>query len=107
MTGLGNIYEHGWGAHQDYSQAAAWYRNAAEAGNAIGMNNLGVMYENGSGVQQDKQQATYWSRKAAQQEIRTRRTISSASPRTRNHFLFGSQPPRRRRRQQSTNQPHR
>jgi len=46
--------------------AAAWYRKAAEAGDARGMANLGVMYANGRGVPQDDAQAVNWYRKAAE-----------------------------------------
>jgi TPR repeat protein len=47
-------------------QAVSWYRKAAEAGNARGMNSLGVMYENGRGVDKDDVQAVSWYRKAAE-----------------------------------------
>ena len=51
---------------KDYKQAVNWYRKAAEAGDAPGMNNLGFMYEQGYGVKQDYQQAVSWYRKAAE-----------------------------------------
>ena len=38
---------------QDYAQAAAWYRKAADQGYAGAQYNLGVMYANGQGVPQD------------------------------------------------------
>jgi len=52
---------------QDHAQAVAWYRKAAEQGEAMAQNNLGVMYENGQGVKKDRAQALGWYRKAAAQ----------------------------------------
>jgi TPR repeat protein len=40
--------------------AAAWYRSAAEQGDASAQNNLGVMYANGVGVERDDVQAVDW-----------------------------------------------
>jgi uncharacterized caspase-like protein len=49
------------------SQAVSWYRKAAEAGDALGMNNLGFMYANGrGGLPKDEAQAVSWYRKAAE-----------------------------------------
>ena len=45
---LGFAYSNGLGVGQDYAQAAAWYRKAAEAA----QNDLGLMYRNGKGVPQ-------------------------------------------------------
>jgi uncharacterized protein len=51
----------------DHVQAMAWYRKAAEAGEARGMRKLGVMYETGSGgLADDDEQAVAWYRKAAE-----------------------------------------
>ena len=52
---------------QDYTQAAKWYRKAADQGNADAQPNLGLMYEKGQGVPQDYAQAVSWYRKAADQ----------------------------------------
>jgi Sel1 repeat len=52
---------------QDDGQAAAWYRKAADQGNALAQNNLGWMYENGRGMARDDAQAAAWYRKAADQ----------------------------------------
>ena len=57
----------GHGVPQDYQQAAAWFRKAAEQGDATAQRNLGLMYDTGTGVQQDYQQAAAWFRKAAEQ----------------------------------------
>jgi uncharacterized protein len=55
------------GVPQDYSEAAEWYRKAAEQGVAAAQHNLGVMYDNGQGVVQDDAEAVMWYRKAAAQ----------------------------------------
>jgi TPR repeat protein len=64
---LGFMYDNGQGVQQDFKQAAAWYRKAADQGNAHAQCNLGVVYENGEGVQPDFKQAAAWFRKAAEQ----------------------------------------
>jgi alpha/beta superfamily hydrolase len=61
------MYMDGRGVPQDYKQAVAWYRKAAEQGDAFAQTNLGVMYSDGQGVPQDYQQAVAWYRKAAEQ----------------------------------------
>ncbi|MFZ2168120.1 MAG: tetratricopeptide repeat protein, partial [Methylococcaceae bacterium] len=50
---------------QDYNQAVAWYRKAAEQGHAKAQFNLGVMYKKGQGVPQDYAQAYMWLNLAA------------------------------------------
>ena len=42
MVALGYAYQTGEGAKRDNNQAVAWYRKAAEAGNATGMTNFGI-----------------------------------------------------------------
>jgi TonB family protein len=64
---LGAWYEHGTYVKADFSQAAVWYRLAAQSGNAIAQNNLGVLYVRGAGVARDTKQAVYWYAKAADQ----------------------------------------
>jgi TPR repeat protein len=66
MVNLGSMYYSGLGVGVDSDQAVNWYRKAAEAGNAEGMNNLGWMYDAGYGVKTDSQRAIVWYRKAAQ-----------------------------------------
>ena len=55
---------------QDYrrttNKQAAWYRKAAEAGNADGMRNLGYMYYYGLGMAVDYQRAVYWYLRSAE-----------------------------------------
>ncbi len=67
--GLGLGYNNGRGVPQDFAQAAAWYRQAADQGVAEAQHNLGVMYANGEGVAQDLTQAVAWYRQAADQGL--------------------------------------
>jgi TPR repeat protein len=64
---LGSMYGIGEGVQQDFKQAAAWYRKAAEQENIEAQFNLGNMYYKGKGVQQNFKQAAVWYRKAAEQ----------------------------------------
>ncbi|MDX2145962.1 MAG: caspase family protein, partial [Planctomycetota bacterium] len=50
---------------KDYAEAMKWYRKAADAGEALAMNNIGLLYHNGKGVTQDYAEAMRWYRKAA------------------------------------------
>jgi TPR repeat protein len=63
----GYAYLVGEGVPQDYKQAAAWYRKAAEQGLAGAQVCLAGLYERGEGVQKDHAQAMRWYRKAAEQ----------------------------------------
>jgi TPR repeat protein len=51
----------------DSVQQAAWYRKAADQGDAIAQSKLGWLYATGHGVPQDYAQAVAWFRKAAEQ----------------------------------------
>ncbi|HDX8351743.1 TPA: sel1 repeat family protein, partial [Aeromonas veronii] len=64
---LGIRYVDGSGVAQDYKQAVAWWRKAAEQGDVDAQHNLGVMYYKGEGVAQNTKQAVAWFRKAAEQ----------------------------------------
>jgi TPR repeat protein len=64
---LGNVYNYGDGARQDYAQALLWYRKSAEQGNANSQFQLGGMYHLGHGVPQDDVTAFNWTKKAAEQ----------------------------------------
>ena len=55
------MYEQGKGVAQDDKQAVAWYRKAAEQGDADAQYLLGVMYNGGVGVVQDNKLAYVWS----------------------------------------------
>jgi hypothetical protein len=52
---------------EDYSQAAAWFRKAADQGSAVGQLQLAALYRDGKGVTHDMVQAAAWYRKAAEQ----------------------------------------
>ena len=67
QTELALMYANGEGVPQDYGQAVAWYRKAAEQGHAAAQFNLGFAYSNGQGVPQDYAQAVAWTRKALEQ----------------------------------------
>lgn len=54
-------------AEQDDTEAATWYRKAADQGHLPAQCSLGSMYANGRGVPQDYTQAVAWYRKAADQ----------------------------------------
>jgi TPR repeat protein len=49
----------------DYSEAARWFRKAAEQGSASGQTSLGFLYANGQGVPQDYIEAHKWANLAA------------------------------------------
>ena len=55
--------------HWRYTQAAFWYRKAAEQGDADAQDALGDLYDKGQGVPQDYAQAALWYRKAAEQGL--------------------------------------
>jgi TPR repeat protein len=63
---LASMYAKGDGVQQDFKQALAWYRKAAEQGLADAQGNLGCMYYKGQGVQQDSKQAAAWHRRRQQ-----------------------------------------
>ena len=61
------MYAEGEGVEQDYTEAAKWFRKAAEQGDAVAQYTLGIMYSEGEGVSQDYKKAVKWFRKAAEQ----------------------------------------
>src|SRR6516165_2033644 len=64
---LGSAYYRGRGVAQNDSEAAKWFRLAADKGNAVARFTLGVMYGEGRGVPQDYAEAARWYRRAAEQ----------------------------------------
>jgi TPR repeat protein len=50
---------------EDYKQAAAWYRKAADQGSTVAQIHLADLYRDGRGVARDMAQAVDWYRKAA------------------------------------------
>ena len=65
MNNLGVMYDFGRGAPKDWTEAAKWYREAAEQGNAPAQANLGVLYLDGRGVTNDLVQAYVWFKLSA------------------------------------------
>jgi len=57
----------GRGVKEDETQAAAWYRKAAEQGDAQAQVMLGASYAGGHGVQKSETEAARWWRDAARQ----------------------------------------
>ncbi len=51
---LGRRYDKGEGVVKDHTEAAKWYRKAAEQNLADAQYNLGVCYEHGEGVMKDR-----------------------------------------------------
>lgn len=62
---LGNLYEAGDVLPQDPTQAAEWYRRAADKGHTGAQLNLAMMYFDGAGVPRDIAQAVTLYQKAA------------------------------------------
>jgi S1-C subfamily serine protease len=56
------------GVPQNYTEAARWYRKAAEQGDIAAINKLGGMYEWGRGVPQNYAEAVKWYRKSADKD---------------------------------------
>lgn len=52
---------------KDYSQAAEWYRKAAEQGHTSAQCSLGYLYEHGFGLSKDLQEAIKWYKLSAEQ----------------------------------------
>jgi hypothetical protein len=76
QTGLGTIdaligdaYYYGHGVSRDYTEAARWYRRAAENSNAMAQSTLGDIYYYGRGVPQDFLEAAQWWQRAADQGV--------------------------------------
>lgn len=64
---LAEMYYHGEGVQQDYSEALRWYRKAADHGNAKGQYGVGLIYYHGNGARMDLGEALRWYRKSADQ----------------------------------------
>jgi len=62
---VGSYYEYGTGTAVDLTQAARWYRKAAESGHVQAEVALGSMYAQGRGVAQDYTEAAKWLGMAA------------------------------------------
>jgi TPR repeat protein len=67
QTELALMYHNGQGLEKDYTEAARWYRLAAEQGFSKAQANLGVLYAEGLGVVRDFSQAAQLFLAAAEQ----------------------------------------
>lgn len=66
--------------NKHFTQAAHWFRQAAEKGYSPSQNHLGRLYRDGIGVKQDQQQAAFWFGKATQQNRDNQDSRSNLSP---------------------------
>jgi len=57
------------GVEIDYTEAAKWYRKAAEQGDAVSQFFFGICYVRGDGVKEDCVEVVKWYRKAAEQDL--------------------------------------
>jgi uncharacterized protein len=64
---LGTVYLYGRGVTQDDTEAVAWFRKAADQGDAVAQFLLGNQYASGKGVPQDYREAMIWFQRAAEQ----------------------------------------
>jgi TPR repeat protein len=62
---LGYLYDQGLGVAQNRSEAAKWYRRAADSGEPRAQFNLADLYLRGEGVPHDESAAFAWFQKAA------------------------------------------
>jgi len=63
---LANIYYLGNGVPRDYTEAAKWFRLAADQGLAKSQHMMGVLYDRGEGVPADAVKAVAWYRQAGE-----------------------------------------
>jgi TPR repeat protein len=63
------LYDQGLGVTQNYSEAAKWYRLAADQGYPQAQYNLGLLYNQGNGVAKDNNEAKKWWQKASDQGL--------------------------------------
>ena len=70
-------YANGQGVPQDYAQAVAWTRKAAEQGYADAQLRLGVQYDLGQGVPKDAVSAYLWFNLSAARATGERQTIAA------------------------------
>ena len=57
---LGFMFETGRGVPQNFTEAAMWYRRAAEQGDSLAQYSLGLLYDEGFGVPRDIVEASKW-----------------------------------------------
>ena len=63
---MGILFSEGRGVPKNDSEAARWFRKAADQGHGHACFNLGRAYQFGDGVQQSNQEAARWYRRAAE-----------------------------------------
>jgi TPR repeat protein len=61
------MYYDGQGTPRNFTEAAHWFRAAADTGDPVGQHDLGVLYYKGQGVRLDYNVAAHWVALAAQQ----------------------------------------
>lgn len=61
MDNLGNMHYAGRGFARSYSEAAKWYRKAADRGFPVSMARLARMYHRGEGVARNDEYAYAWA----------------------------------------------
>jgi TPR repeat protein len=66
---IGDAYYYGHGVSRDYTEAARWYRRAAQNSNAMAQSTLGDIYYYGRGVPQDFVEAGQWWQLAAERGV--------------------------------------
>jgi TPR repeat protein len=54
------MFETGRGVPQNYTEAAMWYRRAAEQGDSLAQYSLGLLYDKGFGVPRNIIEASKW-----------------------------------------------
>lgn len=64
---VAHLFRHGLGVEQSFTEAANWYRRAAELGLAAAQVNLATMQAKGQGAEQSYENAAYWYHEAALQ----------------------------------------
>ena len=62
---VARAFQLGLRVERDASEAARWYRKAADQGNLTAQHQLGLPYQLGSGVQRDDREAFKWYQRAA------------------------------------------
>ncbi|HKX09923.1 MAG TPA: tetratricopeptide repeat-containing serine protease family protein [Stellaceae bacterium] len=66
---MGVLFSEGRGVPKNDSEAAQWFRKAAEQGHGHACFNLGRAYQFGDGVKQSNEEAAKWYRKAAELRV--------------------------------------
>jgi hypothetical protein len=66
---IGLMYANGHGVRQNYAEAARWYRQAADQGDALSQALIGGKYDVGQGVPQDYVMAHMWFNLSAAQGV--------------------------------------